>query len=150
MTEKELCLSLAKAQSEGTELIGITREGLEFASPKSPRLDDGTPRERTLSESEIEFYLKHLLHNIPGERKAIGQILKHISTGISTPGQLNDKFGDDYADYKWSYEVLNTNRSGLISRLRELGLVDRTRKGKEVTYAITQHGEAWASLLLGS
>ena len=139
-----------KRNREGTGLIGITREGLEFASLKSPRLDNDTSQERTLSESEIEFYLKHVLHNIPGERKAIGQILKHISTGISTPGQLNDKFGDDYADHKWSYEVLSTNRSGLISRLRELGLVDRIRKGKEVTYAITQRGQAWTSLFLGS
>lgn len=139
-----------KSDSEGNELVGITREGLDFASLENPLLDNNDTGTETLSERETEFYIKHIFHNIAGESQAIRQILNHISNGISTPKELNKRLEGDYADYGWSEDVLNTNRSGLISRLHELGLIEKIRKGKEVTYAITPQGSVWLDLFLGS
>ena len=132
-----------KRNPEGNEFIGITREGLEFAALENPLLDNNNTGKGTLSERETEFYIKHVFHNIPGESQAIKQILEHISNGISTPKELNNRLKVDYADYGWSEAVLNTNRSGLVSRLHELGLVEKVRKGKEVAYALTSQGLTW-------
>lgn len=139
-----------KREPEDNELIGITREGLDFASLENPVLDNNDTGKGTLSETETEFYIKHIFHNIPGESQAIRQILNHISNGISTPKELNKRLEGDYADYGWSEDVLNTNRSGLISRLHELGLIEKIREGKEVTYAVTSQGLVWLDLFLGS
>lgn len=137
-----------KRDSEGNELVGITREGLDFAGLENPLLDNNDSGKETLSERETEFYIKHVFHHVPGESQAIEQILKHITDGISTPKELNKRLEEEYADYGWSNDVLNTNRSGLISRLHELGLIEKIRKGKEVTYAITSQGSVWLDLFL--
>lgn len=139
-----------KREPEDNELIGITREGLDFAGLENPLLDNNDTGKGTLSERETEFYVKHVLHNIPGESQAMKQILKHISNGVSTPKGLNRRLEEDYAEYGWSEDVLNTNRSGLISRLHELGLIEKIKEGKEVTYAVTSQGLVWLNLFLDS
>jgi len=140
-----------KRDAQRNELVGITREGLDFASLENPVLDHSDTGKRTLSEEEREFYIKHVHHNIPGESQAMTRILKYISSGISIgPEELNNRLKRDYADYGWSEAVLNTNRSGLVSRLHELGLIEKIRKGKEVTYALSSQGSVWLDLFLGS
>ncbi len=37
--------------------------------------------------------------------------------------------------------MLSTIRAGAISRLNELGLIIRLRKGVDVTYSLTQYGK---------
>ena len=41
----------------------------------------------------------------------------------------------------WSEAMITTIRAGAISRLNELGLINRLRRGVDVTYSLTQYGK---------
>ena len=139
-----------KRDAQGNEFIGVTKEGLDFASLENPILDPNNAAKQTLSQEETEFYIRHVLHNVPGECQALRNILDYISSEISAgPNELNERLTRDYVDHGWSKAVLNTNRSGLIGRLHELRLIDKVRKGKEVTYVLTPQGSTWLEVLSG-
>ena len=50
---------------------------------------------------------------------------------------------------EWSDTVVNTMRSGLISRLNELGLVKREKYGKNARYHMTDAGKKYIQNLSG-
>jgi predicted transcriptional regulator len=73
--------------------------------------------------------------------------LKAIEDGKKTRDELNAALKGYYSQYhkgsEWSDTVVNTMRSGLFSRLNELGLVRREKHGKYIRYHITEAGEKY-------
>jgi predicted transcriptional regulator len=68
-------------------------------------------------------------------------VLKAIKEGKQTRAELNEILKQYYVRYhqdvEWSYAVINTMRSGLMSRLNDLDLIKREKLGKNVRYHIT-------------
>jgi DNA-binding transcriptional regulator PaaX len=54
-----------------------------------------------------------------------------------------------YRKMEWSDTVVNTMRSGLTSRLNELGLVKREKFGKNIRYHMTDTGKKYIRNLSG-
>jgi hypothetical protein len=78
--------------------------------------------------------------------------LTAIEEGKNTRHELNAVLKEYYLKYRknteWSDTVVNTMRSGLTSRLNELGLVKREKFGKNVRYHMTDTGEKYIQSIL--
>lgn len=121
----------------GVSKVGITKEGLLFASLENPVMD----RKQfgaTLGENERDFYLRHIKENLEREKEAMFLVMKGIKEGVSSPSELNSKIG--VFSRGWSEAMTNTIRAGIASRLVELGLIDRQRDGIRVKYVLTDFG----------
>lgn len=130
--------------------VGITRAGLQFAEIESPVLDRGDFAS-ALSEEEATYYLGHILATVPGEVQAFKMILSAISTGKTRREDLNAAIANLYR--KWSEPLVNTQRTGAMSRMFELGLISKVKSGVTVQYGMTARGEEFlargSSPLLG-
>jgi hypothetical protein len=122
---------------EGSQVVGLTVVGLQFASLKNPILDEGT-FESSLSREESIFYMKKIIENLSREKELNISVLKAINDGKSSPSELNEAIC--YLSRGWSEAMVNTIRAGAISRQNELGLIKRSKKGVLVNYALTQLG----------
>jgi predicted MarR family transcription regulator len=71
--------------------------------------------------------------------------LEKIEKGGSSPSDLNQ--GINHLSRGWSQAMVNTIRAGAISRLNELGLINRLRNGVNVTYSLTKFGKEILSTL---
>ena len=124
-----------------------TLAGWGFARIRNSILDDliGTdsPPAR-LSEEDILFLVQHIKQHVPVERFAYWATLSHIAHGRNTPDQVNDGLArylskgkkiDDEQDF------VSTQRSGVIGRMTDLGLVNRQREGTRITYHLTPRGK---------
>jgi len=128
---------------DGDEFIGLTQEGLQFAELHSYVLDDSKPP--SLSEEEVMFLLHHIYHNLTNEYNHIRTILNLIKTKDKTREALNISLRSYYEEYfsgsSWSDAVVNTMRAGSLGRLIEMGLVKRNKKGRNVSYSLTDLGD---------
>jgi hypothetical protein len=122
------------------EKIGITKAGLEFAQLENPILDKNE-YDFTLSEAEIDYYLRHVAEHVQGEYKAIKLIISIIKKGINRREDINEAL-IKYCP-EWSPAIRNTQRAGLMSRMFELKLLEREpdEKGVGVTYKIVKNAE---------
>lgn len=125
--------------AEGTEEIGLTDAGREFASLQNPLLDEGPDADHTLSATEREFYLEHVHEELPEEHQAMVTVGKAIRDGDDRPADLTNRVA--FLNTEWSESQAQTIRSGLTSRMYELGLVDRTRVSQRgIAYELTDEG----------
>jgi predicted MarR family transcription regulator len=76
---------------------------------------------------------------VPGEAKLVHLILSNVKKGAATPEELNRKVKAFYPK-KSDNEVISI-RAGAVSRICELGLLDREKDGVKVTYVVTERGE---------
>jgi hypothetical protein len=133
---------------DGDEFIGLTDHGKKFAELHSHILDEG--RSPALSEDEREFLSKHILCNLPNEADHITTVLNFIKSNTNTRHGLNISLRDYYEKYfdgtRWSDAVVNTMRVGLLGRLLEMGLIGRKKKGKNISYEITDRGEEFVQI----
>jgi hypothetical protein len=131
--------------------IGLTKFGSQFAFLQNPAIDLNKPE--SLSGDEIEFLLNHIADNLPAEFEHMTTALKAIRDGKKTREELNAVLKEYYLNYhhgtEWSSTVVNTMRSGLLSRLNELGLVRREKRGKFIRYHITDIGRKYIQDLSG-
>jgi hypothetical protein len=127
---------------DGSFRIGLTEYGKQFAALENPVLDLGRPE--SLSKEEINFLINHIADNIPNEFEHVMTVLKAINEGKQTRPELNEILKQYYVRYhqgtEWSNTVVNTMRSGLMSRLNDLGLIKREKLGKNVRYHLTPEG----------
>ena len=122
-------------------LIGITKEGLQFSRLKNPIIDVGDI-EKSLDTKEIDFYLKHISMNVKGEENAIIWLLSKLDMGIDKREDINKEFKKEMGEiWNNSDAVINTQRAGLMSRMFELGLIEKEKKGVNVTYIISNNGK---------
>mgnify|MGYP001093531263 CR=1 FL=1 len=125
-------------------LVGITDFGLRFASLSNPVIDL-EDYSAALSAEEVEFLLDHIASEVLGEAKLIRLILAGVKEGIATPEELNNRFKVYYSDWKRNEVVMM--RAGVVSRIGELGLLERRKDGVRVTYLLTDLGEKYLDRL---
>lgn len=123
-------------------LLGITEPGLTFAAIRNPVLD-GKKAERPFSEEEAAYYLQHVWRNLPGEREAVSFLLQTIKNGVRRPDYLTAHM-QEFAKRigkSWNRAVANTMRAGLMSRLYELGILEREKVGiRGIAYNLSSLG----------
>jgi hypothetical protein len=147
----ELKLINVKSDENGKVRIGLTNFGSKFALLENPAIDLNKPE--SLSADEINFLINHIADNLPAEYEHMICALTAIEEGKKTRHELNAVLKEYYLKYRknteWSDTVVNTMRSGLISRLNELGLVKREKYGKNVRYHMTDAGKKYIQNLSG-
>lgn len=129
-----------QSSNEKENMVGITNEGLEFVMLKNPILDNSTDSEITISDEEADFYLKHIKDNVPEERNPFACILEIIKSGSVSVIEINKEIKGIKKD--WTDIVTTTQRSGALGRMNELGLLEKSKKGRRVTYRISKKGES--------
>ncbi len=115
--------------NEKNGLIGITEMGLKFALAENPILDNQNYK-NSLSSKEISQLLFSIKKNLPFEKEHIIHYMSAIESGKNQRETLNEELKEFYSTLpegvvKWnSPRVINTMRTGITSRLIELGLID--------------------------
>lgn len=127
--------------------LSLTDKGWEFALMRNPILDGSCQADSVkFSEEEVSFFLDHIVSNVRAEDFAYCAILQAISDGANTP-ELLDKVLRESVPEERSQRVtssfLSSQRSGAISRMSDLGLVERVREGVRVTYLATEFGRSF-------
>lgn len=135
-------LKLAHRDQSRTPRILLTEAGWHFAEMRNPILDEGkNGRQSKFSIEEIEFLLAHIRSRVPAEAFAYKVVLEAISQGAKTPDKLDDAL-EEYVPKRdekpFTRAFLTTQRAGVVSRMIDLGLVQRIRDGINVTYAATK------------
>jgi len=133
--------------SQGDELrIGITPAGLEYASLPNPIVDGIEGATAPLTRNESLLLIGHIASKLPEELRHMHAMVALIGQGVGTRERLNEKMGEYYASYydhegTWTAALVNTMRAGVQSRLFELGLVERSKTGRGVSYTLSDFGE---------
>jgi len=126
--------------NDGEAKIGVTKLGLDFAKLRNPVIDEDRTSESALSDEEIEFYLHHVFAHVSDEAKTMLLILKSIEKGDNRPEKMTEVVSS--LNGNWTNAQANTVRSGLISRMHELGLISRKKLGvREVAYELASRGK---------
>ena len=123
--------------------ICLTEAGWTFCQMPNPVLDDEGESCERFSPEEIAFLTEHIEGNVPAERAAFWAVAEGVEAGADTPTDL-----DHYIlamlpparEKDPTHSFLSTQRSGVVSRLGDLGLIARKRKGVRVQYVITESG----------
>lgn len=119
--------------------IGLTEAGASFARLENPVLDGDRNGHPTLSEQEVDEYLRHCLAFARGERKAFATILSGVIEGRQSTEHLNAMIGTAVGR-DWTKTMVSTQRSGTMGRMIELGLIERERDGRRVVFTATERG----------
>lgn len=133
-------LQFVNITDDSPSLIGITDAGLRFAELWNPLIDGGVSSDQPLSEDEAAFYLQHVQENVPDEFNAMQLVADAITEGDNRPESLSERFA--VLNENWSEAQASTVRSGIVSRMYELGLVHRERVGQRgVAYRVTENAQ---------
>jgi Arc/MetJ-type ribon-helix-helix transcriptional regulator len=122
----------------------LTEAGWRFAALANPAIDENLGER--FSHEEIEFLISHIREHIHSEDFAYRIILRAISAGSNTPEKLDHeckKYVPEDRDGDLSDAFITTQRTGVVSRLNELGLIERHRDGIKVTYFLTDRGSQY-------
>ncbi len=131
-------------REDGRAVASLTGDGYAFARLKNPVLDreaTGAIPNSTLSEEEADFYLSHIKRVLPREWELSTRVLEQIGEGVNTTDGIDQVVLETVRDLK--PPLVPPTRSGMISRLGELGLVQRRQDGIKVLYALTERGEGF-------
>lgn len=119
--------------------IGLTDAGLKFATLENLLLNGQLNASASLSSDERSTYLDHVKTTLPAEYEAMQHAAEAIATGADRPTSLTEAVTELNPD--WSNAQASTTRSGLVSRMYELGLVTRSRVGQRgIAYELTPEG----------
>lgn len=143
-------LKLLNWAPNSTSRLQLTVAGWRFALLESPILDHtiecpGGPVLR-FSDEEITFLLEHISQHVPAEAFAYRAVLDAISEGANTPSALDaalTRYGSQDGEREFSESFLASQRSGAVSRMTDLRLVERLRSGVRVEYAVTTAGRSY-------
>lgn len=130
--------------------LKLTKIGWQFAILPNPILDNTqeTPNQK-LSEQETSLLLDHIARSVPAENFAYRAVLAAIMEGADTPDKLDAVLQKYVAPAKkrtLSSSFLSSQRSGAISRMADLGLVERVRDGVRVLYVVTDSGKRYGEI----
>ena len=122
--------------------LQLTEAGWYFSQLENPVLDNfnETSKEK-FSSDELKFLIGHIKKEVRVEDFAYKTILSTISNGNNTPEKIDSILKNLMGQKKsLSDSSISTQRSGVLSRMIDLGLVSRKRDGIRVTYEITDTG----------
>ncbi|HOE12282.1 MAG TPA: hypothetical protein PLQ35_09235 [bacterium] len=128
--------------------LRLTVAGLALAGLRNPVLDQlqDDPTQK-FSLEERNFLLDHIRRFVPVEDFAFRAIIAAILEGGNTPDKL-DRALEPYiptdSNRSLSESFLASQRSGALSRMADLGLIARERKGVRVEYITTEQGRDFA------
>lgn len=136
-------LKLARIGGQDGPRIELTEHGWKFATMPNPAIDQVAPGRTRFSSDEVTFLLNHILMHVPHEAFALHVVLNAIANGSKTPEDL-DRVCSQHTPADGSKELsrafITTQRTGVISRAGELGLISRQRDGIRVEYQVTEAG----------
>jgi hypothetical protein len=140
-------LKLINITSERARRIQLTKPGWALATLQNPILDGPSATGDRLSSDERALLVDHIAHSVPAEDYAFRTIMQFIKEGLTTPDQLDDAVKKLPASKKEGFTdaFITTQRSGLISRMADLGLISRLREGVRVSYLITDTGTTYVN-----
>ncbi len=122
-----------------------TKQGISLARLANPILDGHqTEPAQRFSAEETAFLLEHIRSFVPVEAFAFQTLLRAIADAADTPDKLNEAlrvFVPTDSNRSLSPSFLTSQRSGALSRMADLGLISRVRKGVRVSYAMTEQGQ---------
>lgn len=139
-------LKLVNSRGTKEPKLVLTEPGWYFAKLQNPILDGSSGSSERLSAVEKEFLIKHVQTNVPVEDFAIRVVLTALREGTSTPEDLDRalaKYAPPRTEKPVSQAFLSTQRAGVISRMGDLGLVERVRDGLRVTYKVSNSGSQY-------
>ena len=140
-------LKLINWASGSNKRLQLTEAGWRFALMKNPVLDQAVEDTiQRFSNEETEFLLDHIARHVPAEDFAYSVVLRAILDGTNTPEAIDDAlkyYAPDDEDRKLSNSFLASQRSGAVSRMTDLGLVERQRTGVRVRYVATPAGQRY-------
>lgn len=108
----------------------LTSPGWELAAAISPVLDGG---EGTLSTAEAEIF-RHRLLEAPPERAAISEFLGAVRRAAGAQPRIDELLATWRTD--WSADQAAAQRSAMIGRLEELGVLDVTGRGSKAIVSL--------------
>ncbi|RKI05259.1 hypothetical protein [Corallococcus sp. AB038B] len=136
-----LLAGLKLAGPVGADRISLTEPGWRFALLSSPVLDGGEPGSSVrLGPEEKALLLKHIVRWVPIEAWAYRAVLRAIRDGATTPEALDRELAQRHSRRALKSTFIATQRSGVISRMADLGLANRVREGTHVSYEATPQG----------
>jgi hypothetical protein len=139
-------LKLINLAKNGTKRIFLTRPGWDFGLLENPVLD-GIASDGKFTPAEVDFLLDHVRQRVPVEDFAFRTVLDAIRQGHDTPDKL-DAICKEHLPQKRRKEltsvVVTSQRTGVISRMVDIGLVARRRDGVRVSYIVTDLGNRYA------
>lgn len=125
----------------------LTDVGRQLSILRNPIFDNGqeSPTQK-FSKEEIALLLHHIAKNVPVEDFTYRAILTAIIEGANTPERIDEslqKYAPKDSNRNLSDSFLSTQRSGAISRMADLCLVERIRDGVRVSYIVTNKGKEY-------
>ncbi len=121
-----------------------TKLAWEFAMLRNPVLDGNADESaEKFSADERRFLLDHILRSVPVESFAYRAILEAVREGEDTPEKIDaalKQFLTEERARALSTSFVSSQRSGAVSRMSDLGLIERQRNGVRVSYALTDEG----------
>ncbi len=141
-------LKLISGRGRKNPRLILTDIGWQFATMSNPIFDNlqETPTQK-FTEEESEFLLGHIAQSVPVEDFAYCATLKVILSGSNTPDAVDEALQQQVpADRTLSKSFLSSQRSGAISRMTDLGLVERVRDGVRVSYIVTDAGKEYVRI----
>jgi hypothetical protein len=139
-------LKLINRTSHREPRIKLTDAGWMFALLRNPVLDATEPRKAAkFSDDECLFLLERIAASVPAEDFAYRAVLRGIDQGANTPETIDAFLVRHYpagAD-RLTKEFVATQRSGVVSRMIDLGMLARARDGVRVSYVVSERGHAY-------
>ena len=130
---------------EGDEVrVGLTEAGLEYVRLHNPVLDGQDPYSSSMSEEESAFMIRRIKEHLPATWGLMCFIMATIEGGGDTPTELSEAIASAYGSgttQDWNSAQVGTYRTGALGLLGDMGLIERGRDGRRVTYFLTQAGE---------
>jgi hypothetical protein len=132
----------------------LTKAGYDFAMLQNPVLDG--PQEEVagkFSAAEVEFLLLHIGEAVPEEAFAYRAIMEAVKEGKDTPEKLDNalkRYIPKGRQPALTQSFLSSQRSGAVSRMADLGLIERQREGQRVTYVITEAGQNYLQQIMAN
>jgi hypothetical protein len=128
--------------------LAPTPAGWEFARLASPLLDSPvvSPPAARFAPDEVSFLLDHIRHVVPAEWFAYHVVLSLIAQGERTPNLLTRRVGrylPSGQSLKKQRDFVSTQRTGVLGRAADLGLIRRERQARHITYDLTRRGDAF-------
>jgi len=129
----------------------LTEAGLQLARLQNPILDEKGEKgiAARFTPEEVDFFVQHIREHVPAEDFAFRSVLGAVADGANSPESLDDaleKFVTKREDKPYTRAFLTTQRAGVVSRLIDLGLMQRVREGVNVKYEVTAKGSDLAAV----
>jgi hypothetical protein len=118
----------------------------EFARLPNPVLEGAADGVEKFSAEERTLLLCHIASSVPVEAFAYRAVLEGVRQGHDTPDKLDAALKSYLPEERaknLTQSFLASQRSGAVSRMADLGLIERRREGTRVCYAATEAGRAF-------